>query len=449
MSINQQPIEKENNLDHKVMISISETEILNEFNSKILEAQMAARIPGYRPGKAPEVLIRQKFGPSVRQDVEQDLINQKVKDIIQDLNLVTEPKIEDFNRKENESISFTLLFEVFPEFSIPDLKGISIEKPLLADIPQEEIEKELKSIVERNVTYEIVDSKSKKDSAITIDLKGQIEGGITFPAKPLNQVMFRLDKDLFLSDKFNKELTGKKAQDELEFTIEYPSSFENSNIAGKKVSYQVKIHSVHKAVEPTLDDAFATNFGYESLEAFKSAISKDIEARYKGQIDILLSMRLFDKLEGVLSFPVPKSIQEKEVDGILKQMIKFQAEDESLKDKTQEELKVYAIKFAKRRIRVGLLLNKYAQQNNIDVTQEDLNRVFMRHVSSLSDSMQQQMVDWYFSNPGRIKSDFGGEALEHRVVHDIINNCIELVEKTYTLNEITQLIEDETEKNMY
>jgi len=435
-------------LEKQVKITIPSADIEQKYQGKMLEVQGMAVLPGYRRGKAPSWLILKQFGDSIYQDVVKEALEDSVKDVVKDQDIVQAPELAEFINERGKDLSFTLKFEVFPQITIPNFQEVSIEKPTFK-IVEKDIQKNIERIVENQTKFDIKEGVADKNDAVVINVSGVKSNGEHFPAKKMEGVLYRLNKDYTLSKKFDQAIVGAKAGDELEIAVDYDSKFDIEHIAGDKVTYSVKVISVNECKIPELDDELAKNAGYEALDALKADLIKGKEAEYDSQIYTLLSMRLFDGLENLLTFDVPKSILTKEVESISAEIENLKKDDTDLKGKSEDELKKYAEKFAYRRIRIGMMLQEYAKQKKLQPDFEDIKKAVVKRVSMFPEYMQQEMLNWYYKSPENLSS-ISGSALEQKVVEYILSNeGVQLSEKLYDVSEIADLVEKQTEKKMY
>jgi trigger factor len=198
-----------------------------------------------------------------------------------------------------------------------------------------------------------------------------------------------------------------------------------------------------------LGQELANSAGYKSVEEMKADLIKGKKAEYDSQIYTLLSMRLFEELEKLLTFDVPESILSKEIEGIFAEINNLKKSDASFEGKSEEELKDYAKNFAYRRTRIGLLLKEYASSKNLKPEAPDVQKAVLKRVSMFPEYMQQEMLNWYYNSVENLSS-VSGSALEQKVVEYIWENeGLKISEKVYDIAEIAKLIEEETEKKMY
>lgn len=443
-------------LEKHFKITIPATEIGQKYQDKISEIKSTLQVPGFRPGKAPEALILKRFGNAIHAEIVRDAIEDITKNTSKDLNLAGAPMIDDLVTDKGQDVTFVLKLELYPEISIPNFQDVNLEKPEF-EVLDEDIKDEIALIKNKATTYNKKDDDATLQDAIEINLTGKTSDGQSFPAAEIKAALYIPNKTPFLfhdlagkdlfAQSLNEQIVGKKAGDELTLSLNYPKDVNDTIISGKKVDYKVRIIAVYSMNEPELDDELAKKFGHENLDALKQNIIKEVTAFYQGQVYDLLKIRLFNNLEDMLAFDIPKSILEKETDSIFREIQSIANEDEDLKNKTQEELRDHALKYAKRRLRIGMMLNDYAEIKGIKVSDLDLRRAIMKKVKELPDHLQQQALQWYQGDKRAAQSVFG-QAFEYKVVEHILNNEIKITPIKCSLDQIIKLVDAETEKNI-
>jgi trigger factor len=434
-------------LEKHIKIMIPANDIEQKFQNEILEIKSVARIDGFRPGKVPESFVLMKFGDSTYDRIASDMIEDSIKEVVKDFNLAGTPRIENLEKGKGQDVSFVLKLELYPEIILPNFADIEIEKPTF-EVVEADIKDEIAELIEKATKYEEKSDKAEIKDAVIIDIRGKTSDDIDFPIKEIKNSLFRLDKDKFFSQSFNDQVIGKSAGDEITISIDYPQDFDSPIIAGKKVDYKVKIHSVQSIIVPELNDDFAKSVGYENLDMLKQDMIKDITLGYEDQVYTLLSMRLFDKLETMLEFDIPNSMLEQEIQSIIKELKNISADDESLQGKTEEELRQYAQNFAQRRIRIGMMLSEYAKSRKVQVNNSDIQKIVLKRVKMFPEHMQQGLLDWYYKDQKNL-SALSGQAFEQKVVGYILDNEVKITLKNYTLKELLSLIDKETDRKIF
>jgi trigger factor len=443
-------------LDKHFKITIPATDIGQKYQDKIAEIKLTIQMPGFRPGKAPEALILKRFGNSIHDEIVRDAIEEIAKNTYKDLNLAASPMIDDLVTDKGQDVTFILKLELYPEISIPKFQDIYLEKPEF-EVLDKDIKNEIEHLIAKATTYNKKEGSITLQDAIEINLTGKTSDGQKFPAEEIKEALYIPSKTPFLfhdlvgrdlfAQSLNEQIVGKKVADELTLSLDYPKDADDSMISGKKVDYKVQVIGVYSMNEPELDDKLAKKFGHETLDALKQNIIKEVTSFYQDQVYDLLKIRLFNNLEDMLAFDIPKSILEKETDSIFREIQSIASEDEDLKGKTQEELSDHAQKYAKRRLRIGMMLNNYAEINNIKVSDLDIRSAIIKKVKQLPDHLQQQALQWYNSDKRAVQSVFG-QAFEYKVVEHILNNEIKPTPIKCSLDQIIKLVEAETEKNI-
>lgn len=436
---------KNQNLERVVKVTIPTADIEEKFQEKLTTAIDTTSIRGFRKGKVPKNIIEQQFGNSIYADMVIETIENYANQITKADHLVTQPKLEILNAQRHQDVIFTLEYEIFPILERTDLSKVTIEQPkfVLTDL---DITNEIENLLHNATTYEVIDSQAALDNAVKLDVKGMVSDGSIFPAKDIKQAILRLNDFSFFSEAFNQAITGKKAGDTVEININYDQDDNNKTIAGKNVCYKVTIHSVHSVIKPELNDEFAKTIGYSNVIDLKQDLLNKKQEYCDDQVYIITSMRLFDKLENLLNFDIPKSILDQEIKNISQEIEKLK--DEELKNKNPEDIKNYAEKFASRRIRIGMMLNHYAKLNNISVIADDIKKEVLKKVKMFPHHMQKEMLQWYYKDPKHLNS-LSGSALEHKIVSHIIQHDIEIKHIDCTVDELLKIVEQETEKRMY
>jgi len=450
-------------LEKEIKVNIPAAEMTQKFEEKLSEAASLVRMPGYRPGKAPKWLVIKQFGDAIYNELVQDVIKESVEKEIKDLNVFGDPELKNLERERDKDLSFTLKFELMPEIKLPDFKNISVEKPLV-EIQDKDIDKEIQNLLKDSYNYTPKDDPAEKTDRLLLDITKDktVAQGVYFLPKDAallfskhhkhtddkdHEECHKLLQDKQLAAKLQKSVIGKKIDDTFEATVNYPEDFEDKSLAGKKVKYHVKICGVEASVPTELNDEFAKRFGHKSVTELKEGIKKFKENFLQEQVYTILSLRLFNKLEEVLDFEVPPSLLDKEYKAIFDRVQKIKQEDEFWKDKKEEELVSYSKKFASRRARIGMALNEYARQQNIDIDNQDLESAFMREIRGMPVSDQAAAVNWFYKNPENIKM-FSGAALERKVVKLILENEVQTKDKACKFEDLEKIIDKETENKL-
>lgn len=433
-------------LDLHLQVEIPEAVITGEIQKELGNLSKRVKLDGFRIGKVPLSIIDKKYGASVKYEVLQHQLTHAIDHIVKDkkLNIATAPAIEDLKNKEGEDLQFTLKFELIPTVEIPDLKKIAIELPVL-EIGEDDIKEELENLKKFSTEY-TKESKGKaaKKDQVTINLIGYIDGE-PFEGGNLKNHKLVLGSNSFI-DNFEEQLVEAKAGDKLTVHVTFPEDYRMKNLAGKAAEFEVDLLAIHKAVIPEINDEFAKNFNCETVEKLHEQIVKNIESSFADQIHTIMKMQLFDQLENILSFEVPKSLIEKERQILDVQTKKSGDSEQLLKDKSEQEINDYYQKLSLRRVRIGLLLAEYIKVKNLRIEPEDIKEAVMFQARSFP-SQAKEIIEYYQRTPSAIES-LKGPILEEKAVKHIFDQEVIVNKKKYSKAELEKWLEEENNREV-
>lgn len=437
---------KNEGLDFQVKVKIPATNITDQVQKELIDLSKKVKMAGFRAGKVPINIVNKKYGESVKGDIIQKEINQSINNIVRErsLNIATDPKIEDLKAEEGQDIEFTLKFELMPKIDLPDFKNVSIEKPILK-IEEKDIEEHLNKLIEFTKVYnKETNGKAAKGDQVTIDAIGYVDGE-PFEGGKLADHKLVLGSRSFI-DTFEDQLIGSKAGDEVEVKVTFPKQYHSPNLAGKPAKFEVKVKMVHKPESVEIDDEFAKKFNCETVDQLKEKIAKDIEINFEEPIYTIVKMRLFDEFEKLLNFEVPASLIEREYQILKAQSKQFNEADESLKDKSPEELEEYYKKISLRRIKIGLMLAEYIQVKGLQIEQNDIKDAVFAQARNFP-GQEKAIIEYYQKTRGAIEN-LKGPILEEKAVKHILANELKVQEKKYTRKELEQFLDNENNREI-
>ncbi|MGI4775927.1 MAG: trigger factor, partial [Janthinobacterium lividum] len=437
---------KNEGLDFHVEVKIPISIIDEKIKSEIAKIATTAKIKGFRTGKVPLNTVEKMYGNSVRNDILQNQVSYAIEHIsdVNKINIATKPKIENFKADPQNDVEFTVKFERLPEITIPDLKKIVINKPILK-VGEKEVEQRILQIAQPTRTF-TKESKAKASQGdqVTLDAIGYIDGNV-FDGSKLQSHKLVLGSKNFI-DTFEDQLIGTKKGDEVTVRVNFPEQYHAINLAGKPAEFNVKILAVHKAAAIEINEELAKKFKLESVEKLQQQVQKDIEAEFSESIHTIMKMSLFDQLEKILDFSVPTSLVERE-----NQILKSQAEqiknsDLDLKDKSEQDLNNYYKKLSLRRVRIGLLLAEYVRSKDLRIEQNDIKEAVMSQAKNFP-GQEMAIIEYYQKHPKALE-DLKGPILEEKGVKYIFDNEAKIKEKEFTVKEFEKFLEKENERQI-
>ena len=431
-------IKKLNDADliKEYQISIPFQTIQDLTKEELIKISAKMKIPGFRPGKVPMSIVEGKYKESVKLEMAERQMKILVSKIIDDNKLnVLENDIKTLSGINNGIISGDLeilvKFDLLPNIILPDFSKMQFEKIKLVFSSDEIIDyqnKFLESLKEFSI---ISNDQSKLGDLVLIDYKLKVKDSDKEELQ--NNFKFTLGAGQVFPE-FEQHLFGVKKGDKLNFTVTMP--LEYTEIAGKIGEFIITVKEVKSPEIPTLNEDLAIKQGFSNTEELKKYIEDLVRKNFESNLKLVYTIKLFDALESILSFEVPSKylLEEKE---ILKKEI--DKANQNSQDKTEyDEDKID--KIALRRLRIGMMLDHYAEEFNLKLSRDEMTKAFSEQMMQIPENMREKAAQFYSKNPKATKALFG-PLLEDKIVQDIITK-INVDEKEYSVKELENLIVD-------
>lgn len=387
----------------ELVLDVPAEEVSKAFRGVVRNYQKYARIPGFRPGKVPESVIRRKFATEIRKEVIDGLLPERFNNGVRELGIkpVGQPQVTELTVEEGQPLHVKAVFEYIPEFSIDGYQSVTVEKPSV-EVTEEEFQRELTELRESRATIEPVE----EDRALVdgdwaqISYSGKIEG------EPDAEPIAGQDALVEIGGKdtveaFNTALRGAKAGQELKAEVIYPADYPEAKLAGKTVAYEVEVKAIKKRNVPELTDEFAKEMGaYENLAELENRIREHMANRKKRSVSAETKDKLMAALIEKFPFPVPESMVQDQVDARLERGLRALAA-QGMEPEQMRKLDFTRLRGAQRdgavaEVKTFLLLDKIAEAENISVSDEDLDREL--HMAALQsrepiDALRQRLTE--------------------------------------------------------
>ncbi|MCA0450925.1 MAG: trigger factor [Proteobacteria bacterium] len=420
---------------YKVVVSAAD--IAQKIDVELDDVAKKANLPGFRPGKAPKGVIKKRFGQSVMGDVLQRAVQDTTSQALLERNLkpAMQPKIEVTSFDEGKDLEYTVSLEVLPEIVPVDFKTIDLERPK-AEPGDAEIAKALDSLATSQRKTQKVEAarEAKLGDTAVIDFEGFMDGE-AFPGGKGNDHPLELGSNQFIPG-FEAQLVGKKAGDKVDVNVTFPAEYGSEKLAGKQATFKVEIKELREPLPVTIDDEFAKGLGFEDLETVKKVVKDQLARDYQRAARAKVKRALLDKLSDAHNFEVPPGMLEMEFQQIWGQVEadrKRGVEDPEHKGKTDDQLKDEYKAIALRRVRLGLLLAEVGRANDVQVTQDEVNRALGEQVRRFP-GQERQVVEFYRSNP-ELLAQLRAPIFEEKVV-DFILELAKVTDKPVTVEEL-------------
>ena len=433
-------------LKREFTIVIPAGELENQISNRLTQLGRQIRLPGFRPGKVPQNLLRQRYGSAIRGEVLEHTVQDSSAEMMREQNLrpALPPKVEIVSAAEGADLEYKVSVEVLPEMPQPDFGTLGLER-LTIEVPDDDVDKAVERIAEQYRKSEPVERTAVKGDVAVIDFVGKI-GDTEFPGGKGENVSLELGSNQFVPG-FEDQLVGAKAGEDRTVNVSFPADYGGPELAGKDASFAVTVKEVREKQPAVIDDSLAAEVGLENLGELKQEVKDRIARDYGTVTRQRLKRQLLDKLAAAYSFDVPPSMVEIEFNTIWQQHEAEKAyaagqtpgdtpADEATEaasaegaavapakpaappGEDEEKLKAEYQTLAERRVRLGLLLAEVGRNANITVTQDELNQALIREAQRYPGA-ERQVLDYYRKNP-EATGNLRAPIFEEKVVDYIV-----------------------------
>jgi trigger factor len=406
-------------------VVVPAAEIESKCGAKLAEIGRTIRLPGFRPGKVPLNLVRQRFGVSVMAEVMQDALTTAADQVLEDRKLrpAGQPKIalsEQPDLKEATDLAFSMEMELLPEITTPDLAALTLTR-LRSDVAQEKIDETLATIAkqQREITPVEEDRPAETGDVLTVDFEGTVDG-VAFEGGTAQDAKVEIGGEGFIPG-FSEGMLGMKVGETRDIDVTFPETYHSEAVAGKAAVFKVTAKALGKPVETAIDDAFASKLGFDSLEKLRETVSGQMQRELDQMARLRIKRELLDVLAEKADFPAPQNLVEAEFGDIwqrVEQDMKQGEIDEEDRGKDPETLRSEYRAIADRRVRLGLLLSEIGRTANIQVSQAEITQA-LRQEAARFPGQEMQVVEFFRKTPGAIEQ-LRGPLFEDKVVNYIL-----------------------------
>ena len=419
-------------------VTLPAADIEEKRTAKLQQIGKQVRLPGFRPGKVPANIVRQRYGTAVMAEVLEESVNDATRQVLDErgLRAAGQPKVDVTQVEDAKDLQFTVEVELLPEITMPAFGDIGLVR-YKAEPGTEAVDKALGEIAKRNEGRAPVteDRGAQDGDTLTVDFTGKVDG-VAFAGGTGTDMAVKLGGAGFIPG-FSDGMQGMKAGEERQITVTFPAEYHAKELAGKEATFDLVAKSLEQPAEAAIDDALATTIGFESLDKLRDAVVTQIQGEYDQVSRMRLKRDLLDALSKAASFEVPPSMVESEFSQIWQRveadLADGKADDED-KGKDPETLKAEYRAIAERRVRLGLLLSEIGRTNAIQVQPDELTRA-MRMEASRYPGQEAQVMEFFRKNP-QAADGLRGPLYEEKVV-DFILELARVEDRTVGADELS------------
>jgi trigger factor len=387
-------VESTGTLERRMRVELPAERIEKEVATRLKSVGKTAKIKGFRPGKVPAKVVKQRYGQQIREEVLSELLRQSYSDAVQqeNLNPAGGPQIESEGNDDGEGFTYVATFEVMPEIELKGLDKIKVERPEV-DISDSDLDDMIETLRKQKATWTEVDRKSVDGDRVIVDFSGELKGELIDGGQG-KDVPVILGQGQMLPD-FEKGLTGIKAGDEKTFKVKFPKDYHSEDLQGQKVNFTIQTHRVEEETLPPVDDSLAELFSVEEggIEQFRKDVLENMQHESAQKVKASVREQLMTGLLDANPIEIPQAMKHQEMHAMQHEaMRRLGIEDH---DKAPP-LDNFA-ESAEKRVRLGLLMRQLITDQKLTLD-ESLVRAQVEEMCAGYENFG-EMVDMYMGNP--------------------------------------------------
>ena len=402
--------------------------IKNKITEKFEELKQKVNLKGFRPGKVPVEILKKQFGKAVYGEVLEKTLRETSTKALEDkkIKVAGQPNINLKSHGEDKDLKYIIDIEQLPEIKTKEIDKIkSIDYEI--SVSDKDVDKRIKEIAknQNNFIDKKDDAPAVENDLVVFDYKATIDDK-DFRGGEGKNTQIILGKDLFIKD-FDKQLIGVKKNQNKLVNVVLPDNYPDKEYSNKKAKFNCKIINVKEPQKVKINDEFAKNIGTKDFNDLKSVVSKQIRDQYKNTLDSITKKEILDQLTKFKEISIPNNLVQQEME-LMTQGI---SKDDKEKNKKETEKK------ARQRIKVGLILNEYGEQNNLKVTEQELKNEIQKQIQ-MTPNQSRQVAEYYQKNPSAASSLRGG-IYEDKIIN-LIKKKSSSVKKNISVEEAEKII---------
>jgi len=398
-------VENKKGLNKDVKVFIDKETMSSYMDEKYEEIKSTVNLKGFRPGKVPKEILKRQFGKAVFSEVLDKVLKDTSTKALEENKIkpAGQPKLDLKTYGEDKELEYILSVTELPKIDIKSITDIKFDQ-YTVKIDASEADKRIKEIAKNQPNFKEAkaDTKAKEGDLVVLDYNATVDGN-SFKGSEGKNTQLTLGKDLFLKG-FDKQLIGVKKNETKIVEATLPENFPEKELVNKKAKFECKITSVKNPEDVKIDDEFAKNLGAKDLEDLKKLVSNQINDEYKNSLDRLSKNQILKELEKFKVDEIPENLIDEEVKILSQGMSE---EDAKKSRKNFEEV-------AKKRIKTGLILNEFGEQNQIKVNEQELQAEIQKQLRMMP-GQEKMVMDFYQKNPSAVAS-LRGTVYEEKII---------------------------------
>ncbi|WP_422102132.1 trigger factor [Vreelandella sp.] len=421
-------VETTSQIERRITIQVPANEIDEAVSARLKDTAKNARLNGFRQGRVPMAVVRQRYGDSVRGEVVGEVMRERyVRAITEEgLNPAGFPQIEPKVNEEGKDLEFVAVMEIYPQVELASIEGTDVERPVVS-VSEADVDEMIDTLRKQNAAWAEVDAAAADGDQVTIDFQGFL-GDEPFEGGSAEGHALVIGSNSFIPG-FEDQLIGAKAGEEKTIAVTFPSDYQAEHLAGQEATFKVTVHKVSTQQLPEVDAEFIERFGVEAGDEakFRAEIKKNMTREAAQAVDNRVKQQVLDALKKANDIPVPSALVQQETDGMKRQAAQQFGLGEDF-DVSQLPNELFEEQ-AKSRVQVGLLLAEVIKANKLDAD----DAAIKAKVEELAEQYQDpsEVVEYYMGNE-QLKTQVKSAILEEKAVEKLLEQTnVKDVEMSY------------------
>ena len=429
-------VENKKGLNKDVKVFVDKKTMNSYMDEKYDEIKGTVNLKGFRPGKVPREILKRQFGKAIFSEVLDKVLKDTTTKALEENKIkpAGQPKLDLKTYGEDKDLEYVISVTELPKVELKSIDNLKFDE-YIVKIDSTEADQRIKDIAKNQPNFKDApnDAKASDKDLVIFDYTATVDGK-TFKGGEGKNTQLTLGKDLFLKG-FDKQLIGVKKDDEKIVEAVLPENFPEKDLINKVAKFNCKITSVKKPEETKIDDEFAKNLGAKDLNDLKSLITKQINDEYKNSLDRLSKNQIIKELEKFKVNEIPENLIEEEV----KILSQGMSDDDAKNSRKNFE------EIAKKRIKVGLILNEFGEQNKIKVTEQEIQTEIQKQIKMMP-GQEKMVMDFYQKNPSAVAS-LRGTVYEEKIIN-LLKEKAKSNKKEISKNEAEKILKDSQKQEL-
>ncbi|MBS9428594.1 trigger factor [Photorhabdus akhurstii] len=423
-------VETTQGLGRRVTITVPAADVEKAVSSELVNVAKKVRIDGFRKGKVPMNIVKQRYGASVIQDVLSDLMQRNFINAIieQKINPAGAPSYAPEQFKNGEDFTYSVEFEVYPEVELKDLEAIEVEKPVV-EVKDEDVDAMLETLRKQQANWKETEEAVGAEDRVTVDFNGSVDGE-EFEGGKASDFVLAMGQGRMIPG-FEEGIVGHKAGEEFSIDVNFPEDYHAENLKGKAAKFAITLKKVEQRELPELNEEFIKRFGIAdgTVDGLRAEVRKNMERELKNAVRNRIKSQVIDGLVKANEIDVPAAVVDSEIDVLRRQSAqRFGGNEKQALELPRELFEEQA----KRRVVVGLLLGEVISSNELKADEERVKALIEEMASAYEDP--QEVIEFYGKNQ-ELMNNVRNIALEEQAVEVLLGKA-KVSEKETTFNEL-------------